>query len=100
LDSLEWPLNHPDERQIDDLAYKAFGWTMRSLMVLRDNYLGGFTHYQTLSEFLDKLKRNRPVGDPMELQYRPGSVSRYVSNRAGVGNDYSSSPTLFKSFSL
>lgn len=43
-------------------------------MVLRDNYLGSFTHFQTLYEYLEKPKQNLPPGDPICLKYRQGKV--------------------------
>jgi hypothetical protein len=44
-------------------------------MVLRDNYFGTFTHFSTLSEYLDKKRKGLPVGDPIAEKYRPGMVS-------------------------
>lgn len=44
-------------------------------MVLRDNYLGSFTNFSTLFEYIDKRKKNIPVGDPINLKYREGKVS-------------------------
>lgn len=55
-----------------DVIYKAFGWTVRHFMVLRDNYFGSFTHFCTLFEYLEKRRKGQQVGDPIELQYRPG----------------------------
>ncbi|KZT11041.1 uncharacterized protein LAESUDRAFT_741340 [Laetiporus sulphureus 93-53] len=55
-----------------DVVYKAFGWTIRHFMILRDNYFGIFTHFSTLSEYLEKRRKGQPVGDPIDLQYRPG----------------------------
>lgn len=55
--------------------YKAFGWTIRHFMVLRDNYFGSFTHFCTLSEYLQKRRKEQPITDPIELQWRPGKVS-------------------------
>lgn len=43
-------------------------------MVLRDNYFGSFTHFQTLSEYLEKRQRGVPIGDPIALKYRRGKV--------------------------
>ncbi|KIY46774.1 hypothetical protein FISHEDRAFT_46624 [Fistulina hepatica ATCC 64428] len=54
------------------VAYKAMGWTMRYFMVFKDNYFGTFTHFSTLHEFLEKLKMNKPIGDPVVEKYRPG----------------------------
>ncbi|KZT72059.1 hypothetical protein DAEQUDRAFT_664662 [Daedalea quercina L-15889] len=55
-----------------DIIYKAFGWTLRHFMVLRDNYFGSFTHFCTLSEYLEKRRKGQTITDPIELQYRPG----------------------------
>jgi hypothetical protein len=57
-----------------DIALKAPGWTIRFFMVMRDNYLGSFTHFSTLLEYLDKRKRGI-LGDPLALKYREGKVS-------------------------
>ncbi|KAI0368271.1 hypothetical protein BV20DRAFT_969313 [Pilatotrama ljubarskyi] len=55
-----------------DVVYKAFGWTLRYFMILRDNYFGSFTHFSTLTEYLNKRNSGQPLGDPIHLQYRPG----------------------------
>lgn len=67
--------------QARDIVYKACGWTMRHFMILRDNYFGTFTHFSTLIEYLQKHRAGRPVGDPIDLQYRAGTVS-YSFRRA------------------
>lgn len=41
-------------------------------MILKDNYFGSFTHFSTLGEYLDNKKKNIPIGDPIQLKYRPG----------------------------
>ncbi|THH30793.1 hypothetical protein EUX98_g3395 [Antrodiella citrinella] len=56
-----------------DVVYKGCGYTIRHFMILRENYFGGFTHFSTLEEYLQKRERGRPVGDPVQLQYREGS---------------------------
>ncbi|KAI1795480.1 hypothetical protein LXA43DRAFT_1178514 [Ganoderma leucocontextum] len=55
-----------------DIVYKAFGWTIRHFMIMRDNYFGSFTHFSTLTEYLNKRKTGQPLGDPIQLQYREG----------------------------
>ncbi|CCM03589.1 uncharacterized protein FIBRA_05726 [Fibroporia radiculosa] len=55
-----------------DVVFKAFGWTIRHFLILRDNYFGSFTHFSTLYEYLEKRKKGQPIGDPIELQYRLG----------------------------
>jgi hypothetical protein len=42
---------------------------------LRDNYFGTFTHFVTLEEYRHRHERNLQ-GDPLELKYRPGQVSK------------------------
>lgn len=59
---------------VKDIAFKALGWSIRYFMVLRDNYLGSFTHFSTLYEYLDKHRRGIPPGDPVIEKYRPGKV--------------------------
>ncbi|KAF8973209.1 hypothetical protein BDZ97DRAFT_665381 [Flammula alnicola] len=70
---------HTEQLKLDfdlrDAIYRAYGWSIRYFMVLRDNYFGSFTHFQTLSEYLDKRKRNHPIGDPIGLKYRPGKAN-------------------------
>ncbi|KAG5648496.1 hypothetical protein DXG03_003107 [Asterophora parasitica] len=57
---------------IRDAGVKVLGWAIRYFMVLRDNYLGSFTDFSTLYEYLDRRKRNLPLGDPILSKYRPG----------------------------
>lgn len=61
--------------QARDVVYKAFGWTIRYFMVLRDNYFGAFTHFSTLTEYLSKRGSGQPLGDPILLQYREAQVN-------------------------
>lgn len=46
---------------------------------LRDNYFGTFTHFVTLEEYRHRHERNLQ-GDPLELKYRPGAVSRVCTS--------------------
>jgi len=64
-------------RKVRDIAFKALGWTIRYLMVMRDNYFGLFTNFSTLYEYLDKRRQGLPAGDPIELKYRPGQVRNF-----------------------
>lgn len=57
-----------------DVTYKAVGWSIRYIMTLQQNYLGSFTTFSTLTEYVDKFKKGAPRGDPIELKYRPGKV--------------------------
>jgi len=45
-------------------------------MVLRDNYLGNFTHFSTLVEYLEKRSMSAFGGDPLEMKYQPKKVSK------------------------
>lgn len=65
--------------QVRDPIYHAYGWSIRYFLILRDNYIGSFTHFQTLSEYLDKRKQKMSVGDPIRLTYRPGKASKHLS---------------------
>lgn len=56
------------------MAFVALGWTVRYFLVFQSNYLGSFTGFSTLYEYLEKRKRNLPVGDLLELKYREGKV--------------------------
>jgi hypothetical protein len=64
--------------KVRDIAFKALGWTIRYLMVMRDNYFGSFTNFSTLFEYLDKRRRGLPAGDPIELKYRKGNVRSFI----------------------
>jgi hypothetical protein len=64
--------------KVRDIAFKTLGWTIRYLMVMRDNYFGSFTNFSTLYEYLDKRKQGLPVGDPLELKYRMGKARSFI----------------------
>ncbi|KAH7874742.1 uncharacterized protein C8R40DRAFT_1171340 [Lentinula edodes] len=51
--------------KVRDIIFKSLGWSIRYFMILRDNYLGSFTHFSTLYEYLRKQKRGAPLGDPV-----------------------------------
>ncbi|KAF9450414.1 hypothetical protein P691DRAFT_468038 [Macrolepiota fuliginosa MF-IS2] len=63
--------------KISKLVYQALGWSIRYWMVLRDNYLGSFTNFSTLYEYIDKRRKNIPVGDPVDLKYRRGKSNMF-----------------------
>jgi hypothetical protein len=60
--------------QMRDIVFKLLGWSIRYFMVIRDNYLGSFTQFSTLYEYLDKRRCKLPPGDPVALKYREGKV--------------------------
>jgi hypothetical protein len=41
---------------------------------LRENYLGSFTQFSTLYEYLERRRNGLPIGDPVNLKYRPEKV--------------------------
>ncbi|XP_006461147.1 hypothetical protein AGABI2DRAFT_185437 [Agaricus bisporus var. bisporus H97] len=63
--------------EVSDLVYQSLGWATRYWMVVRDNYLGSFTSFSTLYEYLDRRKRNVPVGDPVIMKYRQGKANMF-----------------------
>lgn len=63
-------------------------------MVFRNNYFGSFTHFSTLYEYLEKQKKKQPLGDPVDLQYREGSVSVTSSIISAKKSDYVQSNAL------
>ncbi|TBU47302.1 hypothetical protein BD309DRAFT_511415 [Dichomitus squalens] len=82
-----------------DGVYKAFGWTIRYLMILRENYFGSFTHFSTLTEYLDKRKAGQPLGDPIHLQYREGqSNAMQVTVSLAVDNALIAVPAGFPGY--
>ncbi|KAF8135489.1 hypothetical protein EV363DRAFT_1395990 [Boletus edulis] len=61
-----WAEVHPDNTEqlkiailAGDVTIKTLGWAIRCFMVLRDNYLGSFTHFSTLTEYLEKRSKGR-----------------------------------------
>ncbi|KAK1218471.1 Macrophage colony-stimulating factor 1 receptor [Marasmius sp. AFHP31] len=58
-----------------NVAFKALGWSIRYLMIFRENYLGSFTHFSTLYEYLERKERGLPPGDPVLQKYRKGKTN-------------------------
>ncbi|KAF8577934.1 hypothetical protein K439DRAFT_1363574, partial [Ramaria rubella] len=54
------------------MVFMTFGWVVRHILCVRDNYFGNFTHFATLYEYVSKRNRNLPVGDPVEGKWREG----------------------------
>jgi hypothetical protein len=69
---VSFPQSHV--RQTRGAVFISFGWIIRHLMAVRDNYFGTFTHFSTLSEYVAKRNQNLPVGDPVEWKWREGKV--------------------------
>ncbi|KZO94333.1 hypothetical protein CALVIDRAFT_517511 [Calocera viscosa TUFC12733] len=57
-------------------VFKCFGWVVRHVMVLRDNYFGQFTSFTTLEEYQQRRAQGT-VGDPVEAKYRPGKSNPF-----------------------
>ncbi|RPD53525.1 hypothetical protein L227DRAFT_535889, partial [Lentinus tigrinus ALCF2SS1-6] len=94
---------HIDQLKLEftgqDVVYKAFGWTIRYFMIMRDNYFGSFTHFSTLTEYLNKRNRGDPLGDPVHLQYREGqSNAMQVTMSLEVDNGVMILPTGFPGY--
>lgn len=64
--------------KVRDIVFKALGWSIRYLMVMRENYFGTFTNFSTLFEYLDKRRQELPVGDPVDSKYRKGKVKNFI----------------------
>lgn len=56
------------------MVFIAFGWVVRSLMSVRENYFGNFTHFSTLDEYVYKREHDVLVGDPVESKWKEGRV--------------------------
>jgi hypothetical protein len=57
-----------------------FGWAIRHLLRVKDNYFGAFTNFSTLEEY-NRKKDKQVVGDLVSEKYRPGCVSVSPSPR-------------------
>ncbi|TDL24302.1 hypothetical protein BD410DRAFT_116796 [Rickenella mellea] len=60
-----------------DPVFKEFGWVVRHIMVLRENYFGAFTQFSTTEEYLFKREKQKQIGDPLEFKYRPGKSNSF-----------------------
>ncbi|OCF72268.1 hypothetical protein I204_06644 [Kwoniella mangroviensis CBS 8886] len=77
---LYYSIPKPDHQETLDLhlegkhvVFKAFGWVLRRLFCIKDNYFGTFTQFRTMQEYLEKFDHDPDsVGDPIEEKYRPG----------------------------
>ncbi|WWD06286.1 hypothetical protein V865_004376 [Kwoniella europaea PYCC6329] len=77
---LYYSIPKPDHQETLDLhlegkhvVFKAFGWVLRRLFCVKDNYFGTFTQFRTMQEYLEKFDHDPDsVGDPIEEKYRPG----------------------------
>ncbi|QRV79612.1 fermentation-like protein [Ceratobasidium sp. AG-Ba] len=58
------------------VVFKAFGWAVRHLMVIKENYFGMFTNFTTRNEFLNKL-HEQSIGDPVRGKYREGKSNPF-----------------------
>ncbi|KAG7098617.1 hypothetical protein E1B28_000539 [Marasmius oreades] len=63
------------EFEVRNLVFKALGWSIRYLMIVRENYFGSFTHFSTLYEYLERRERGLPPGDPVNQKYRYGKAN-------------------------
>lgn len=65
----------------ENVAFKAFGWVVRRMFCVKDNYFGAFTQFSTMQEFLEKFDHSPDsVGDPIVEKYRPGRSDSFAVN--------------------
>ncbi|KAG9119662.1 hypothetical protein FRC07_005207, partial [Ceratobasidium sp. 392] len=58
------------------VVFKAFGWAVRHLMVIKENYFGMFTSFTMRNEFFTKL-HGQNFGDPVREKYREGKSNSF-----------------------
>lgn len=71
------------DAQAEDITFKLLGWSIRYMMIFKDNYLGSFTQFSTLYEYLDRRRNGLPVGDPVMQKYRVGKVRGFLGSHSG-----------------
>ncbi|KAG8862253.1 hypothetical protein FRB96_001832 [Tulasnella sp. 330] len=54
-----------------NLLFRAYGWSIRHFLRLKDNYFGRFTHFSTVQEYMEKQTQGS-IGDPIIAKYRKG----------------------------
>ncbi|CAE6514246.1 unnamed protein product [Rhizoctonia solani] len=59
-----------------NVLFKAFGWAIRYLMVVKENYFGMFTSFTMRNEFFTKL-HSQNLGDPVREKYREGQTNPF-----------------------
>ncbi|CAE7120149.1 unnamed protein product [Rhizoctonia solani] len=59
-----------------NVLFRAFGWAIRHLMVLKENYFGMFTGFTMRNEFFTKL-HSQNLGDPVREKYREGQTNPF-----------------------
>ncbi|CAE6460827.1 unnamed protein product [Rhizoctonia solani] len=59
-----------------NILFKAFGWAIRHLMVVKENYFGMFTSFTMRNEFFTKL-HSQNLGDPVREKYREGQTNSF-----------------------
>ncbi|KAG9100753.1 hypothetical protein FS749_013050 [Ceratobasidium sp. UAMH 11750] len=62
--------------QASGVVFKAFGWAVRHLMVVKENYFGMFTSFTMRNEFFTKL-HSQNFGDPVREKYREGKSNSF-----------------------
>lgn len=79
---------HPEHQETLNLhlegkqvVFIAFGWALRRLFCIKNNYFGSFTQFTTLQEYLERYDHDpNSVGDPVEEKYRPGRSDAFAVN--------------------
>ncbi|KAG8685430.1 hypothetical protein FRC09_014744, partial [Ceratobasidium sp. 395] len=62
--------------EVNGVVFKAFGWAVRHLMVVKENYFGMFTSFTMRNEFFTKL-HGQNFGDPVREKYREGKSNPF-----------------------
>ncbi|CAE6438798.1 unnamed protein product [Rhizoctonia solani] len=62
--------------EANNVLFKAFGWAIRHLMVVKENYFGMFTGFTMRNEFFTKL-HSQNLGDPVREKYREGQTNPF-----------------------
>ncbi|KAF8756875.1 fermentation associated protein [Rhizoctonia solani] len=69
-----------------NILFKAFGWAIRHLMVVKENYFGMFTNFTMRNEFFTKL-HSQNLGDPVREKYREGQTNPFEIDMGLVVSD-------------
>ncbi|CAE6424846.1 unnamed protein product [Rhizoctonia solani] len=69
-----------------NVLFKAFGWAIRHLMVVKENYFGMFTGFTMRNEFFTKI-HSQNLGDPVREKYREGQTNPFEIDMGLVVSD-------------
>ncbi|CAE6416310.1 unnamed protein product [Rhizoctonia solani] len=72
--------------EVTNVLFKAFGWAVRHLMVVKENYFGMFTGFTMRNEFFTKL-HSQNLGDPVREKYREGQTNPFEVDMGLIVSD-------------